>query len=249
MVWRRPQHTTGDGAAWSIKGQDGAAGGHSGGDVVLLPGRASAGTATCVATHAVYCSNIVGGQAACDAESACAYDSGNTVCTAADAAVCTAEAANGAAACAGAGACTYHSGDGAIKLADADGNAVVTVRDNLVTIQQPVSIQLSASDINAGHAGIQSNGDITTSGDVHASGANVETLVASVSISTPSIISPTDSITMGDDDTFTLGRPVHTSGDGQDFIIAGQDGAPGGNGGDLVLQAGSHDGGTSHGQV
>jgi hypothetical protein len=84
---------------------------------------------------------------------------------------------------------------------------------------------------------------------VHASGANVETLVASVSISTPSIISPTDSITMGDDDTFTLGRPVHTSGDGQDFIIAGQDGAPGGNGGDLVLQAGSHDGGTSHGQV
>ena len=34
-----------------------------------------------------------------------------------------------------------------------------------------------------------------------------------------------------------------------DFTIAGQQGAPGTDGGDLVLQAGAHDGGSNHGAV
>ena len=49
-----------------------------------------------------------------------------------------------------------------------------------------------------------------------------DTLTATVNINTPSIISDTDEVSVGDQDDFTITRPPQTTGDGSTFTIQGQ---------------------------
>jgi hypothetical protein len=237
----RPDHTSGQGQPFTIRGQKGSTDAN-GGDLVIRPGAAGPGAASCAAKHVDECAALAVDD--CVSDGRCLFnDQGNTdpaddACEAADLASCDAQSANGPTACTAAGECVYSSGDGVVQLSGAAGGPVVEVSSNMVTVSQPLSTQ-----------SITSTGSITTTGTVTAdtvtasTSVTTPTLQATTAVTTPLLLSTDDVISLGDDDAFTLKRPQHTSGGGTSLTIQGQNAASGssGNGGDVVIQAGAGD--------
>jgi hypothetical protein len=103
---------------------------------------------------------------------------------------------------------------GNLILGGATVHQVVTVTDSQVTIN-PAAL-LVTGEINA------QSYDINTTGTLKASNIESQTVVASVSVTTPLLLSTDDTIRLGDDDSFLLTRPNHTSGAGTALTIQGQ---------------------------
>ena len=110
-----------------------------------------------------------------------------------------------------------HEAHGSLILTGATVDHVVTVTNTEVTINP--SVVLVTGEINA------QSYDINTTGAVIASNVESATVVASESFTTPLLLSAADAINLGDDDSFLLTRPNHTSGSASSLVIEGQAGA------------------------
>jgi hypothetical protein len=199
---KRADATSGDGTDFVIEGQAGATAADNGGDLVLKPGAAA--DASCVST------------ASADAVGDVDYDACAAVTALDDDTACLAVQLGGVPDAGS--ACTYtaRGAAGSIIFADSAGTAVVTVGAAGVTIAQPLTAQAVSSTST-----LTTTGTITANAVTVAGRTQAETLVASTSITTPSIRPVANRLDMGGDAAFVLSKPEHS--DGQCTVPAGLD--------------------------
>lgn len=115
------------------------------------------------------------------------------------------------------------------------GDDTIRVSDGGITLTQP----FATSGIDAGTARVRTSGSLQPGTVNVAASTSTVNMLLTTSLTSPLLIHAGDAVTLGDDSSFELARPLQTGNiPGQRFQITGQNGFAGSAGGDVVLRPG-----------